>query len=104
MELYNSRLTELNEEFGEYTRDNAIADDARYLKGQAIDYMQELGYYDRKRIHNLKYYTWVEQQGRTYEEIMDQWYDPDYWTEIQSQGPEIDALIEEFNHKAGVKL
>jgi cysteine synthase len=53
MELYNSRLTELNEEFGGYTRDNAIADDARYLKGQAIDYMQELGYYDRKRIHNL---------------------------------------------------
>lgn len=104
MELYNSRLREMHEEFGEYTRDNAIADDTRYLKGQAIDYMQELGYRDRKRIHNLKYYTWVEQQGRTYEEIMAQWYDPDYWTEIQSQGPEIDALIEEFNHKAGVQL
>ena len=104
MELYNSRLQEMHEEFGEYTRDNAIADDARYLKGQATDYMQELGYRDRKRIHNLKYYTWVEQQGRTYEEIMDQWYDPEYWTEIQSQGPEIDALIEEFNHKAGVTL
>ena len=104
MELYGSRLQEMHEEFGEYSRDNAIADDARYLKGQATDYMQELGYKDRKRIHNLKYYTWVEQQGRTYEEIMAQWYDPDYWTEIQSQGPEIDALIEEFNHKAGVKL
>jgi len=104
MELYGSRLQEMHDEFGEYSRDNAIADDARYLKGQATDYMQELGYKDRKRIHNLKYYTWVEQQGRTYEEIMAQWYDPDYWTEIQSQGPEIDALIEEFNHKAGVKL
>ncbi len=104
MELYNSRLQEMHEEFGEYTRDNAIADDARYLKGQAIDYMQELGYRERKRIHNLKYYTWVEQQGRTYEEIMAQWYNPDYWTEIQSQGPEIDALIEEFNHKAAVRL
>jgi cysteine synthase len=104
MELYGSRLEEMHEEFGEYSRENAIADDARYLKGQATDYMQELGYKDRKRIHNLKYYTWVEQQGRTYEEIMAQWYDPDYWTEIQSQGPEIDALIEEFNHDAGVKL
>ena len=31
--------------------------------------MQELSYYDRKRIHNLKYYTWVEQQGKSYEEI-----------------------------------
>jgi len=104
MELYNSRLHEMHEESGEYVRDNAIADDARYLKGIGIDYMQELGYRDRKRIHNLKYYTWIEQQGRTYEEIMDQWYDPDYWTEIQSQGPEIDALIEEFNRKAAVKL
>ena len=104
MELYGSRLLEMQEESGNYTHNNAIADDARYLKGQTIDYMQELGYRDRKRVHNLKYYTWVEQQGRTYEEIMDQWYDPDYWTEIQSQGPEIDALIEEFNHKAKVQL
>jgi hypothetical protein len=31
---------------------------------------------DRKRVHNLKYYTWVEQQGKTYEEIQAQWYDP----------------------------
>lgn len=104
MELYDSRLKEMHEEFGEYTRENAIADDARYLKGQAIDFMQELGYRERKRIHNLKYYTWVEQQGRTYEEIMAQWYDPEYWTEIQSLGPKIDTLIEEFNHKAAVQL
>ena len=94
----------MREEFGDYTREQSIADDARYLKGQATDYMMELGYKDRKRIHNLKYYTWVEQQGRTYEEIMAQWYDPDYWTEIQHQQPQIDALIEEFNHKAGVRL
>ena len=104
MELYNSRLVEMQEQFGDYTHENAIADDARYLKGQAIDFMQELGYNDRKRIHNLKYYTWIEQQGRTYEEIMAQWYDPDYWLEIQTQQPEIDALIEEFNHKAAVEL
>ena len=104
MDLYHSRLVEMQEEFGNYTRDNAIADDARYLKGQATDFMQELGYKDRKRIHNLKYYTWVEQQGRTYEEIMAQWYDPEYWIGIQTQQPEIDALIEEFNHKAAVQL
>ena len=104
MELYQSRLAEMRAEMGAYTTANAEADDARYLKGQAIDYMQELTYTDRRRIHNLKYFTWVEQQGKTYNEIMDQWYDPDYWTEIQSQSTEIDALIEEFNHKAGVSL
>jgi len=100
MELYRSRLTEMQEQYGLYTAADAQADDARYLKGQPIDFMQELSYYDRKRIHNLKYYTWVEQQGRTYEEIQAQWYDPDYWLEIQAQASEIDARIEEFNRAA----
>ncbi len=59
-------------------------------------------YADRKRIHNLKYYTWVEQQGRTYEEIQDQWYDPDYWAGYRGQADEIDSLIMEFNERAGV--
>ena len=59
-------------------------------------------YTDRRRIHNLKYFTWVEQQGKTYEEIMDQWYDPEYWTNFQKQIPDIDALIEEFNQKVGL--
>ena len=100
MELYRSRLTEMHEQYGQYSAANAQADDARYLKGQPIDYMQELSYYDRKRIHNLKYYTWVEQQGRTYEEIQAQWYDPDYWLGVQAQASEIDARIEEFNRAA----
>ncbi len=104
MELYHSRLVEMHEEYGEYRKVDAIADEARYLKAITTDNMEELGYRERKRIHNLKYYTWVEQQGRTYEEIMAQWYDPDYWLEVQAQQPEIDALIEEFNHKANVQL
>jgi len=102
MELYQSRLAEMRAESGPYSAMQAAADDARYLKGQPIDFMQELSYYDRKRIHNLKYYTWVEQQGKSYEEIQAQWYDPDYWTELQAQVPQIDALIEEFNRKAAV--
>ncbi|MEA4812571.1 MAG: pyridoxal-phosphate dependent enzyme [Anaerolineaceae bacterium] len=104
MELYGSRLEEMQAEYGKYDEKAAIADDARYLKGLGIDYMQELGYWDRKRIHNLKYYTWVEQQGKTYEEIQAQWNDDDYWTEVQAQGPEIDKLIEAFNQEAAVKL
>ncbi len=104
MELYGSRLEEMRAESGKYDEKAAIADDARYLKGERTDNMQELGYWDRKRIHNLKYYTWVEQQGRTYEEIQAQWNDDDYWTEVQAQAPEIDKLIEAFNAEAAVKL
>jgi len=97
MELYGSRLHEMHAEYGEYGELDAAAHFARYLQGVSTDHLIELTYTDRRRIHNLKYFTWVEQQGRTYEEIMAQWYDPHYWTDVQGQVGEIDALIEEFN-------
>jgi cysteine synthase len=102
MELYQSRLVEMHEEFGAYSDKDAVKDYHHWLKGVTTDWTLELPYPDRKRVHNLKYYTWVEQQGKTYEEIQDQWYDPNYWTDLQSQIPEIDALIEEFNGKVGL--
>ena len=102
MELYQSRLRELHEEHGPYTETDAAADYHRYLLGCTMDYVEELGYWDRRRIHNLKYYTWVEQQGKTYEEIQAQWYDPDYWDNVHRQVAEIDALIEQFNAMTGL--
>jgi cysteine synthase len=102
MELYGSRLREMQAEFGEYNQINAAADFARHLQGVTIDNLLELSYVDRRRIHNLKYFTWVEQQGKTYEEILAQWYEEDYWTSIQSQVGEIDAAIEDFNARVGL--
>ncbi len=102
MELYQSRLKEMHQEFGEYDEKSAAADFARYLLGQSTDNLLELRYTDRRRIHNLKYFTWVEQQGKTYEEIQAMWNEPDYWTKVQQQAPEIDALIEEFNAEVGL--
>ena len=99
MDLYQSRLKEMHAEYGEYTEIDAAADHARYLVGQTTDNMLELRYPDQKRVHNLKYFTWVEQQGKTYEEIQAQWYQPDYWTNIQGQVGEIDELIVAFNER-----
>ena len=99
MEMYGSRLEELNAERGEFTALDAAGAYHRYLLGAGIDHVHELGYYDRKRIHNLKYYTWVEQQGKTYDEIQAQWYDEDYWTSVQALIDPIDELIEGFNAK-----
>ena len=99
MEMYESRLAELNEERGEFTLLDAAGAYHQHLMGQSLANVQELDYYERKRIHNLKYYTWVEQQGKTYEEIQDQWYDPEYWTSIQALADPIDELIEQFNAK-----
>ena len=102
MEMYASRLQELNEERGEFTAGDAAAVFAQHLQGLSIDNMEELTYYGRKRIHNLKYYTWVEQQGKTYEEIQQQWEDDQYWESIPTCVDQIDALIEEFNAKTGL--
>jgi cysteine synthase A len=102
MELYASRMQEMHQEFGDYQTSEAAEHFARYLFGENTSAMLELSYLDRKRVHNLKYYTWVEQQGKTYEEIQAQWYDSQYWTGIQGQAAEIDALIIEFNLRTGL--
>ncbi len=102
MELYGSRINEMHEEFGQFDTLEAASVFGQYLAGITTDNMEELNYESRKRIHNLKYYTWVEQQGKTYQEIQDQWYEPNYWTDVQKQVGEIDALISEFNHKVAL--
>jgi len=102
MEMYQSRLEELRESAGPFTMLDAAAAYHRHLLGQTIDHMEELTYYGRKRIHNLKYYTWVEQQGKSYEEIQAQWYDENYWTSIPRSVEQIDALIEAFNERTGL--
>ena len=102
MDLYQSRLKEMHAEFGSYKETDAAVHFARDLHGLKTDHMLETRYTDRRTIHNLKYYTWVEQQGRSYEEIMAQWYDQEYWTSIQALLPEIDRLIVEFNERIGL--
>ena len=63
--------------------------------------MRELSYQDRKTLHNFKYFTWVEQQGRTVEELRRLW-DPDFWTEIFDVADAWDRRIEEFNARVGL--
>lgn len=96
-EMYTSRIKELEEKLGVCDHDDSVRIYYQALMSQNIANMKELGYYDRLAIHNLKYYTWVEQQGKTYEEINRQWYDKDYWTDIPKLTAKIDKLIEEFN-------
>jgi cysteine synthase len=84
---------------GDYTREQAVRD-YEMLQNINIDHTLELGYYDRKRIHNLKYYTWIEQQAKDLDELNAQWYDHEnYWGNIHAMVPQIDALIREFNER-----
>jgi len=82
VEMYQSRLQELEKENGEFCAINANVVYNKLLE-QDLFGVHELSYLDRKRIHNLKYYTWVEQQGKTAEELDAQWNES-YWENIQA--------------------
>jgi len=102
IEMYRSRLKELNEERGKYTDYNAAADLDCALLSQGTENTLELTYWEKRRVHNLKYFTWVEQQGKTSEELDAQWYDDKYWDDALGQASRWDKAIREFNEKTGV--
>ncbi len=102
MDMYQSRMREEREKTGEYTNVMAAVDYEGRLQGVDISSMIEMSYYEKKRMHNLKYFTWVEQQGKTVEELDAQWYDLTYWEEHFSKADKWDERINEFNEKTGV--
>lgn len=102
MEMYQSRMIEYREKRGAYTATDAAVDYHSRLLELKTDDLLELSHYDKKRMHNLKYFTWVEQQGKTVSELNAQWFDDDYWKSQYAKVDEWDQLIMEFNQKTGV--
>jgi cysteine synthase len=102
-EMYKSRLEEMELERGhKYTLLHAALDHGVSVMGLRTDNVEELTYQSRKRIHNLKYYTWIEQQMYDLDELNEQWYDYDnYWSRLHQMGPEFDQLINQFNDLIG---
>jgi cysteine synthase len=99
VEMYKSRLAEQTEQNGAFTTLKAAQAQVGSLERQGTDNFKELTFPEKKAIHNLKYYTWVEQQGKTYEEICAQWQ-PEYWTELfTEEAAHFDKLIEQFNQE-----
>ena len=94
---------EMDEIHGRYTEIDAARDYHRFLMGESIAHTRELSYYDKRQIHNLKYFTWIEQQERELKELNDQWYDHDnYWNSSRKMAPKLDELINEFNDRVGL--
>ncbi len=73
----------------------------RHLEGIADDHVLELGAAERRRIFNLGYYTWVEQQGVPIAEF-DRRRDQGFWRGLQAAVPRWDRLIAEFNAATGL--
>jgi cysteine synthase len=75
---------------------------SRHLEGIVDDHVLELTHLARKRIFNLGYYTWVEQQGVEIDDF-DRRKDQRFWRDLVGSIPAWDRLIQEFNLEAGVK-
>lgn len=102
MELYKSRIVELQQQRGVYSLNQAEKDFENVLISQNTNWMLELSYFDKKRIHNLKYFTWVEQRGESVEELDEQWNNENYFKDKLNSYKNWDLLIREFNERVGL--
>ncbi|OGO58276.1 MAG: pyridoxal-5'-phosphate-dependent protein subunit beta [Chloroflexi bacterium RBG_16_69_14] len=58
---------------------------------------------DRRRIFNLGYFTWVEQQAVPFDTFVER-REPDFWRELRTILPVWDGLIEEFNERTRTRV
>ncbi len=92
MERYGSVLAKLRDVQGplDEAAATAIVDGCFHRAG--IDWVQEGSREARERWHNLKYYTWVEQQGKSVA-ALDAQRDPAWWLGHQERVAEIDKRL-----------
>ena len=91
IDRYHSVMAEMTQVFGKMDEAEATAR-AHIFRDQKIDWIKEGTTETRKQWHSLKYYTWVEQQGKTVEEL-DAQLDPAWWVKHQQMVGEIDAKL-----------
>lgn len=70
----------------------------QHILGSGIDHVAELKRFDRERIFNLGYYTWVEQQGTSTADF-DRRRDARFWNGLMDLVPVWDAMIDDVNDK-----
>ena len=100
--MYGSRLKELTAERGNYSFLQAAKDHEKCMLGTVSDNMKELTYEDQKVIHNLKYFTWIEQQEKDVEDLRRLWDDREVWPALFAQPARWDELIHNFNERTGL--
>ncbi len=91
MDRYYSVMASMTECYGVMDEAEATAR-AHIFLDQKTDWVKEGTVDVRKQWHNLKYYTWCEQQGKTVEELNAQ-LDPEWWIAHQERVSEIDAKL-----------
>jgi cysteine synthase len=88
---YPSVLRRLDQDRGPMDGDEARRR-LSVLRGQKSDWVQEGTRETRRRWHNQKYFTWVEQQGKSVNELRAQ-EDPAFWIAQQDRAAEVDRQL-----------
>ena len=94
LDRYPSVLRRLEKTTGALTRDRAEAHLASIFHGQKLDWITEGTVENRERWHNLKYFTWVEQQGKTVAEL-DAQRSAGWWADEAARAGEVDRRLRE---------
>jgi cysteine synthase len=86
---------------GRFDSVNAAAVFGQHILGTSTDHLLELTHRDRRRIFNLGYFTWVEQQGYSLPEFEAR-SSQSFWRDLQEFVPAWDAMIADVNAEAAV--
>ncbi len=87
---YPSVMAQMTAAYGPLSEMESHARVRQILHKQKTDFVQEGTMFDRSRWHQLKYYTWVEQQGKTVGEL-EAMRSQDFWLSEQAKVAEMDV-------------
>jgi cysteine synthase A len=93
IDRYHSVMADMTATYGKMDKAEALARLKSIFYGQKTDWIHEGTQEMRRQWHNLKYYTWVEQQGKTVQEL-DAQLNPEWWLREQAKVAEIDKRIQ----------
>ncbi len=91
IDRYHSTMEEMTARFGKMDEAEATAR-AHIFIDQKTDWIKEGTQETHRQWHNLKYFSWVEQQGKTVEELNAQ-MSKEWWLAEQSKVSEIDRQL-----------
>lgn len=92
LDRYYSIMDKMRKDYGKLDEAAAAGRIEGVFHGVKTDWVQHATPLNHQRWHNLKYYTWVEQQGKTVKEL-DAQRDPAWWEKHQNMVAEIDERL-----------
>jgi cysteine synthase len=92
IDRYRSVMADMERSHGRIDEARATAYLEGIFHGATTDWIKDGTPDQRRQWQNLKYYTWVEQQGKTVEEL-DAQRDPEWWLRHQTLVTEMDERI-----------